>query len=610
MTVNATLPIYQVTAGGQTTFTIPFAFYSNTDIKVRVNGVLRTNPTHYTISGSTVTFGVAPANGSLVEIEGDMPLSRSTHFETEGDFHASAVNLEWDRSTIAVKQTQKNINRKIGIAPGYFTGTVEISKTPDERANKVISFDANGDIVAVNTVASAEIITDLITSISELEGIVGDGLSVGDSATEAEAHKLAAEAAALDAKLSVAQTFPINFEAHSKYWTDGLGQAGSPAVAANNPLQGSFVAVEGEGIVYQTELVPENCNSFGPIGVIEGIPGRKFRVSARIRAITDNTGGTPVQTGVALIHLDSAPDFGYTEFVPGAALGSCTVADGWQVITFEFVVPDQGSELWSPYYRPSIFYNVVGAEADPLEGSNDPQGNQVFQVAYVEIEDIPVPERQPRILDLTTLGAGTYTPYSGALWARVRIRGAGGGGGGGGTNSATNGTAGGDTTFGDWTAHGGARGMAYNTSPGYGAGGNGGSVTAPVGYSETYRWRGGANGGSGPGGYSYSFGGNGGGGAPGVQGGTATRSRFGEGAGGAGGGSGSDGGSGGSNGPGGGGGEGGEAEFILYGETLAVTSFSIGAGGSAGAGGTTGGATGANGQVGEQGSIYIEEHFQ
>jgi len=207
----------------------------------------------------------------------------------------------------------------------------------------------------------------LVESVAEIEAALGDIQSAQDSAYQAQGHELGAQAAELSARLSQAQYFPADFVEDSKWWTGGNGQAGTPEAAADNPLPGTFVDVTGEARVYQTEATPENCNAFGPIGLIAGVPGVKITLRARIRALTDNTGGAPSTVGLALIHLD-AP-INYIAFTPGAGLDSHTVADGWQEVAYEFTVPAVGAVGYAPYYRPSLFYNVVGASTDPLAGS-------------------------------------------------------------------------------------------------------------------------------------------------------------------------------------------------------------------------------------------------
>ena len=72
-----------------------------------------------------------------------------------------------------------------------------------------------------------------------------------------------------------------------------------------------------------------------------------------------------------------------------------------------------------------------------------------------------------------TSGSGTYTPTAGTIRIRVRMV---GGGGGGGSYGGTSGSTGGTTSFGAWTAIGGAGGQYATASAGSSAaGGTGGA---------------------------------------------------------------------------------------------------------------------------------------
>lgn len=181
------------------------------------------------------------------------------------------------------------------------------------------------------------------------------------------------------------------------------------------------------------------------------------------------------------------------------------------------------------------------------------------------------------------------------------VVGGGGGGAGSGSGSPTNGSAGGNSTFGTTllVANGGGGGVANN-----GAGGTGGTAslgTGPIGTALN-----GADGqpgcavGPGPGGNGgvSSFGGNGWGGFG--KAGTAATTNSGSGGGGAGTSAGAN--------PSGGGGSGALVDAIISGGPLAAGfPYAVGGGG---AGGVTGGSFGFNGGAGSAGYIRIMEIYQ
>ncbi len=193
-----------------------------------------------------------------------------------------------------------------------------------------------------------------------------------------------------------------------------------------------------------------------------------------------------------------------------------------------------------------------------------------------------------------TSGSATYTPTAGTVFIKVRIV---GGGGGGGASTTNAGTAGGTTTFGSWTAIGGAAGQpaqiaATGAGPLGGSGGVNGTGTLIVRVagqrggmawsSSTSVWNGG--GGSSPlGGGTGTMGDGGAGVPPAVNTGSG----------------GSGGGTFGSN-SGSGGGAGEYVEFFV--NSPGATSYTVG---TAGSGGAAGGSAGGNGAAGV---IIIEEY--
>ena len=94
MATNTTATATNHTGNGSTNnFAISFSFLANDEVDVTVGGVLKTLDTHYTISGSTVTFtsGNTPGNGVAVKFK------RNTNISTKKvDFTDGSVLTETD----------------------------------------------------------------------------------------------------------------------------------------------------------------------------------------------------------------------------------------------------------------------------------------------------------------------------------------------------------------------------------------------------------------------------------------------------------------------------------------------------------------------------------
>ena len=97
--------------GSTNTFAISFSFLANSEIDVTVAGVLKTITTHYTISGSTVTFtsGNTPANGAAIKFQRDTDISaKKVDFSdgsvlTEADLDANSDQIIFAQQEITDK---------------------------------------------------------------------------------------------------------------------------------------------------------------------------------------------------------------------------------------------------------------------------------------------------------------------------------------------------------------------------------------------------------------------------------------------------------------------------------------------------------------------------
>ena len=114
--------------GSTNNFSISFSFLANAEVDVTVAGVLKTLDTHYTISGSTVTFtsGNTPANGAAIKFQRDTDISAK-----KVDFQDGSVLTETDLDTNSdqVLFAQQEITDKLG--------TIEEGATGDQTAAEI-----------------------------------------------------------------------------------------------------------------------------------------------------------------------------------------------------------------------------------------------------------------------------------------------------------------------------------------------------------------------------------------------------------------------------------------------------------------------------------------
>ena len=151
--------VYTGSAGvGPYAFSFPILV--NTDIAVYKNTTLLTLTTDYTvtISGTTgqgsVTLVSAATGTDRITIVGARTIQRSTDFVTGGDFFANTLNTELDSETIFIQQIAETAERGLKAPvtdPTSINMTLPFNTT---RANKFLSFDANGNPTVNNAVGT------------------------------------------------------------------------------------------------------------------------------------------------------------------------------------------------------------------------------------------------------------------------------------------------------------------------------------------------------------------------------------------------------------------------------------------------------------------------
>jgi len=121
--LNDNEPIDQYTAtAGQTTFAYTWLAFAESDIKVYVNGSLKTLTTDYTISavnqanGANVVFNSGLTLNDAVTISRDIPIARTTGYTTSGSFRAETLNIEQNKELAIMQQLERDIGRAVTLS--------------------------------------------------------------------------------------------------------------------------------------------------------------------------------------------------------------------------------------------------------------------------------------------------------------------------------------------------------------------------------------------------------------------------------------------------------------------------------------------------------------
>lgn len=169
LTDEAALAQY-VATGGQTDFNFSYMIFATADIKVYVNGVLKTEVTHYNVrksGGSSISASDLPLDGGkVVFVSGltaddevtltrDIAIARLTGYSVAGAFRADVVNAEFTKALAISQQLRRDLERSIRLAA--FDSEGGDLTLPTGRASNLIGFNADGDLALFGGIADNEV---------------------------------------------------------------------------------------------------------------------------------------------------------------------------------------------------------------------------------------------------------------------------------------------------------------------------------------------------------------------------------------------------------------------------------------------------------------------
>lgn len=179
---------YTVNSGvTQTTFTVPFEFFDLDDLKVYVDGTLKSKTTHYTLasggSGATgsITMSVTGAAGnSTVVITRSIALQRTTDFQTSGPFAVASLNTELDKIIAIQADLKDDIDRSLRLTD--FDSDVALSLPDvDTRKGKTLAFNATtGAVESGPSISDVQTVSAAAADIAALADIE-DGTTATDA---------------------------------------------------------------------------------------------------------------------------------------------------------------------------------------------------------------------------------------------------------------------------------------------------------------------------------------------------------------------------------------------------------------------------------------------
>lgn len=280
-------PINSYTGNGSaTTFAYTFKIMSSADLKVTVDGVLKTITTDYTVDGvgnsggGNVVFNAAPANAAKVDIYRALPYNRETDYVEGGDLRADTVDNDLDRIVMMTQQLSRDSKRAIKMPVGETTDQL-INLTAAQRANKLLTFDASGNPQATQEIGvwkgnwattTAYIVRDIvklasngnlyICIVAHTSGTFATDLAAAKWALIVDQEAVTASEIAAVASAAAALVSEGNASTSASTATTQAGiattQAGNAATSASNASTSASNALTSEGNAATSESNASN----------------------------------------------------------------------------------------------------------------------------------------------------------------------------------------------------------------------------------------------------------------------------------------------------------------------------------------------------------------
>jgi len=162
--------------GAQTAFAVPFEFFDNTDLKVYVAGVLKSEGTgsaNYGVSGGagstgTVTFVSGVTASATVVITRSITIERVTDFTAGADINRAALNTQLDTLTAITADLKDSVDRGLILSDSDSSVSTTLPLLAS-RKGTVLGFNAStGAVEAGPSITAVQSLADVTTAINLL----------------------------------------------------------------------------------------------------------------------------------------------------------------------------------------------------------------------------------------------------------------------------------------------------------------------------------------------------------------------------------------------------------------------------------------------------------
>jgi len=162
--INDVLPQRDYTAlTAQTVFTVPFEFFADADLVVRVDGALMALNVDYTVTGAevegggTVAFGTPMSGGEAVRIYTDIAAARDVKYVQSGSLSHEVLERDFATAVRRDQQYERDLTRSLHLNVTDPTVDMELVVAAS-RAGKYLKFGTAGEPLMAAALAGTETI--------------------------------------------------------------------------------------------------------------------------------------------------------------------------------------------------------------------------------------------------------------------------------------------------------------------------------------------------------------------------------------------------------------------------------------------------------------------
>lgn len=181
--------IQYVANGNLKKYEFPFVIFKTSDVDVYLDDKLLTTSEYEVsvapdIEGGTISFKVAPSNGTVITIARNLSIERTTDFQEGGALRANVLNDELDYQIACQQQIADSLNRSM-VLPPYAVDTDVDLTLPTPSAGKAIVWNADG----TNLENSAIKINDLESTLRSYKESAESSATIATQKAEIASNK-------------------------------------------------------------------------------------------------------------------------------------------------------------------------------------------------------------------------------------------------------------------------------------------------------------------------------------------------------------------------------------------------------------------------------------